>query len=66
MRSGTHRVEVLNTHKFSTLHEALRVTQDWVRVYHEERAHGATPPAIYRRLPLTAFKQKRRQLRQSL
>jgi putative transposase len=59
--NGTYRVEVLDAYPFTTLDEARRVTQDWMRSYNEERTHRAIG-----HLPPMAFKHKRQPLQQRL
>jgi putative transposase len=55
--NGTYRAEVLNAYQFASLEEARRTTQEWIKVYNEERTHSAIG-----HLPPMVFKKQRQQL----
>jgi len=59
--NGTYRAEVLNAYPFAMLDEARRTTEDWIKVYNEQRTHSAIG-----HLPPLAFKRQRQQLQRSL
>ena len=48
----TYRVEVLNAYLFRSLEQVREITEDWLRIYNEERPHrslGRIPPSQCRR-----------------
>ena len=48
----TYRVEVLNAYLFRSLEQVREITDDWLRIYNEERPHrslGRIPPSQFRR-----------------
>lgn len=55
--NGTYRAEVLNAHQFVSLEDARHTTENWIKVYNEERTHSAIG-----HLPPRVFKQQRQQL----
>ena len=47
----TFRHEVLDAYVFTDLHQVRRITDDWIRIYNEERPHrslGRVTPAMFR------------------
>ena len=52
--NGTYRVEVLDAYQFETLGQVRTVTEQWIRVYNEQRPHSAIG-----HLPPMEFKQER-------
>ncbi len=53
----TYRHEVLDAYLFTDLNQVRAITDDWCRLYNEERPHrslGRIPPAQFRRRLETA------------
>lgn len=59
--NGTYRAEVLNAYRFESLSQARRTTEEWMKIYNEERTHSAIG-----HLPPMEFKRQRQQLQKVL
>lgn len=53
----SYRTEVLNAHLFESLAELRAITEQWLRIYNQERPHdslGRAPPLTFLPRPTTA------------